>query len=122
MRLKSISKILLLSIGAMVFSILFSPLTGCKDPGPGKAVITVLDSLKQPISNAKVELTSKDNQPPGDVSDLQTTDVNGNTYHEFELEMILKVKVEKFGYTAPNENIHIIPDETAQLTVIMDKN
>lgn len=102
--------------------IIFSPLSGCKKTGPGKAVITVLDSLKQPISNAKVELTSKDNQPPGDVSDIQTTDVNGKTYHEFELEMILKVKVEKFGYTAPNENIHIIPDETAQLTIIMDKD
>lgn len=113
---------MLLFLGALLYLIIFSPITGCKKTGPGKAVVTVLDSLKQPISGAKVELTSKDNQPPGDVSDIQTTDINGNTYHEFELEMILKVKVEKFGYTAPNENIHIIPDETAQLTVIMDKD
>jgi hypothetical protein len=122
MRLKSISKILLLSIGALLFSIIFSPLSGCKDTGPGKAVVTILDSLKQPIAGAKVELTSKDNQPPGAVSDIQTSDINGKTYHEFELEMILKVKVEKFGYSAPNENIHIIPEETAQLTIIMDKD
>ena len=88
MRSNSLPKIMLLCIGAVLSIIIFSPLSGCKKPGPGKAVITVLDSLKQPISNAKVELTSKDNQPPGDVSDIQTTDVNGKTYHEFELEMI----------------------------------
>jgi hypothetical protein len=122
MRPKSPSKIALLSLGALLFSIIFFSNSGCKDPGPGKAIVTVVDSLNQPINGAKVELTSQENQPPGDVSDLQTTDVNGKTYHEFELEMILKVKVEKLGYTAPKENIHIIPDETTELKVIMDKN
>jgi hypothetical protein len=64
-----------------------------------------------------VNLNSDNNPEPGIVKDKKTTDNNGKTYHEFPLECILQVEVTKGTAFAPKSNIHIIPGETAQLTV-----
>jgi hypothetical protein len=97
------------------FSILIN--TSCNKEKPGKAVITVVDSLNLPVYNAIVNLNSNNNPEPGIVKDKKTTDNNGKTYHEFPLECILQVEVTKGLIEAPKSNIHIIPGETAELTV-----
>ena len=97
-----------------LFSLLITP--SCKKPKPGKAVITVLDSLNQPVYGAVVNLNSDNNPEPGIVRDKKTTDNNGKTYHEFPLECILQVEVTKGTFVAPKSNIHVIPEETANLT------
>jgi hypothetical protein len=91
--------------------------TSCKKDKPGKAVITVLDSLNLPVYGAVVNLNSDNNPEPGIVKDKKTSDNNGKTYHEFPLECILQVEVSKGTLEAPKSNIHIIPGETAELTV-----
>jgi hypothetical protein len=107
--------ILLIVFVLGIFSILVT--TSCKKDKPGKAVVTVLDSLNQPVYGAVVNLNSDNNPEPGIVKDKKTTDNNGKTYHEFPLECILQVEVSKGTAEAPKSNIHIIPGETAQLTV-----
>jgi hypothetical protein len=91
--------------------------TSCKKEKPGKAVITVLDSLNLPVYGATVNLNSDNNPEPGIVKDKKVSDNNGKTYHEFPLEVILQVEVTKGSLVAPKSNIHIIPGETANLTV-----
>lgn len=97
------------------FSLTFFP--ACKKDKPGKAIIQVVDSLNLPIYGATVNLNSDNNPKPGIVKDKKTTDNNGKTYHEFPLEVILQVEVTKGTRTAPKNNIHIIPGETANLIV-----
>jgi hypothetical protein len=112
MKYKSIF-LILLSLG--LCSIIFS--TSCKKDKPGKAVITVLDTLNRPVYGATVNLNSDNNPEPGIVKDKKLSDNNGKTYHEFPLEVILQVEVSKGLWVAPKSNIHIIPGETAELTV-----
>lgn len=98
-----------------LFTLLLAP--SCKKDKPGKAVITVLDSLNQPVYGATVNLNSDNNPEPGIVKDKKVSDNNGKTYHEFPLECILQVEVTKSTLAAPKSNIHVIPGETAELTV-----
>lgn len=107
--------ILLVAFLLGIFTLLAS--TSCKKEKPGKAVITVLDTLNQPLYGAIVNLNSDNNPEPGIVKDKKTTDNNGKTYHEFPLECILQVEVTKGLMVAPKSNIHIIPGETSYLTV-----
>ncbi len=107
--------ILLIAFVIGIFSILVS--SSCKKEKPGKAVITVLDSLNQPVYGATVNLNSDNNPEPGIVKDKKVSDNNGKTYHEFPLECILQVIVTKGVAEAPKSNIHIIPGETAELTI-----
>jgi hypothetical protein len=107
--------ILLIAFVIGIFSVLVS--TSCKKEKPGKAVITVLDSLNQPVYGATVNLNSDNNPEPGIVKDKKVSDNNGKTYHEFPLECILQVEVSKGVLVAPKSNIHIIPGETAELTI-----
>lgn len=106
------------SLILLTFGILTLVLTqSCRKDKPGKAVITVLDSLNLPVFGAVVDLNSNNNPEPGIVKDKKTSDNNGKTYHEFPLECILQVEVTKGALVAPKSNIHIIPGETAELTV-----
>ena len=98
-----------------LYTLIFS--TSCKKEKPGKAVITVLDTLNRPVYGATVNLNSDNNPEPGIVKDKKLSDNNGKTYHEFPLEVILQVEVTKGTWVAPKSNIHIIPGETAELTV-----
>jgi hypothetical protein len=91
--------------------------SSCNKEKPGKATITVLDSLNLPVYGATVNLNSDNNPEPGIVKDKKVSDNNGKTYHEFPLECILQVEVTKGALVAPKSNIHIIPGETAELTV-----
>jgi hypothetical protein len=112
MKLKT-SIVFALILGLSVFILVPS----CKKEEPGKAVITVVDSLNVPIFGAIVNLNSDNNPKPGIVKDKKTTDNNGRTYHEFPLEVILQVEVTKGAMVFPKSNIHVIPGETAELTV-----
>jgi len=98
-----------------IFTLLFIP--SCKKEKPGKATITVVDSLNLPVYGATVNLNSDNNPEPGIVKDKKVSDNNGKTYHEFPLECILQVEVTKGVLEAPKSNIHIIPGETAELTI-----
>ncbi len=110
------NKSFLLILGILsIFGIIIS--SSCKKTKPGKAIITVTDSLNQPVYGATVNLNSDNNPKPGVVKDKKLTDNNGKTYHEFPLEVILQVEASKGARTAPKSNIHIIPGETATLTV-----
>jgi len=104
---------LVLTIG--VYSLFVT--TSCKKDKPGKAVITVVDSLNLPVYGATVNLNSNNNPEPGIVKDKKVSDNNGKTYHEFPLEVILQVEVTKGTFVASKSNIHVIPGETANLTV-----
>jgi hypothetical protein len=105
--------VILLSVILVMVAIFFAP--SCKKEEPGKAIITVVDSLNLPVFGAVVNLNSDNNPKPGIVKDKKTTDNNGRTYHEFPLEVILQVT--KDAMIFPKSNIHIIPGETAELTV-----
>lgn len=96
--------------------------TGCKETGLAKAEVTVVDSSGLPLDGVTVYLNSNNNNPPGEIEDKQKTDVNGKTYHEFELEAILQIELEKTGYSAPKENVHVIPGETATKRITMFKD
>jgi len=102
----------------LILGVLTIPfISSCKKDKPGKAVITVLDSLNLPVYGAVVNLNSDNNPEPGIVKDKKTSDNNGKTYHEFPLECILQVEVTKGTLEAPKGNIHIVPGETAELTI-----
>ena len=107
--------VLYITLSLSVFTLFMG--TSCKKEKPGKAVITVLDSLNQPVYGATVNLNSDNNPEPGIVKDKKLSDNNGKTYHEFPLDCILQVEVSKGTLEAPKSNIHIIPGETAELTV-----
>ncbi len=107
--------VIFFSVILMFVAIFFAP--SCKKEEPGKAIITVVDSLNIPVFGAVVNLNSDNNPKPGIVKDKKTTDNNGRTYHEFPLEVILQVEVTKDAMIFPKSNIHIIPGETAELTV-----
>ncbi|MCC6253270.1 MAG: hypothetical protein IT238_12495 [Bacteroidia bacterium] len=107
---------ILFSIIIACFSVLFIT-SSCKKKPVGKAIITVIDSLNQPVYGAIVNLNSNNNPKPGVVKDKKTSDNNGKTYHEFPLEVILQIEVTKGSKVAPKSNIHIIPGETATQTV-----
>ena len=107
--------IILLSAVLVIATLFFAP--SCKKDEPGKAIITVVDSLNIPVFGAVVNLNSDNNPKPGIVKDKKTTDNNGRTYHEFPLEVILQVEVTKDAMVFPKSNIHIIPGETAEITV-----
>jgi hypothetical protein len=111
----NVKSILFLALTIGVFSVIST--TSCKKEKPGKAVISVIDSLNQPVYGATVNLNSDNNPEPGIVKDKKVSDNNGKTYHEFPLECILQVEVTKGTKVAPKSNIHIIPDETALLTI-----
>lgn len=75
-------------------------LSSCKKPSPPKAVITVLDYDKTPVSDAEVTIYS--NQQNGyidtETKQMDTTDVtddNGQVTFEFKNEAILQVKAVK---------------------------
>lgn len=107
--------IISLALTICAFTVLFT--ASCKKDKPGKAVVTVLDSLNLPVYGATVNLNSDNNPEPGIIKDKKVSDNNGKTYHEFELECILQVEVTKGLLVAPKSNIHIIPGETAEITV-----
>ncbi len=92
---------------------------GCKEEKPAKAVITVVDTLNNPIQGCTVDVNSDNNPRPGDVKATEITDVSGNAYFEFELEAILQIEVTKGTWEADKENIHVIPGETAEKTITL---
>jgi hypothetical protein len=95
-----------------------SVLVSCKRPGEGRAIVTVVDTLNMPVAGATVELTSRNNpNKPGDVNFSQATDLDGKAYFSNKLEVILQVEAKKGTLKSTKENIHIIPDEVAVLTV-----
>jgi hypothetical protein len=50
---------------------------GCKEEKPAKAVITVVDTLNNPIQGCTVDVNSDNNPRPGDVKATEITDVSG---------------------------------------------
>ncbi len=103
----------------VIFLFTASTLSSCKKEEPAKAVITVVDTLNNPIQGCTVELNSENNPRPGDVKASEITDISGNAYFEFELEAILQVEVSKGAFEADKENIHVIPGETAEKTITL---
>jgi hypothetical protein len=103
----------------VIFLLAASALSSCKKEEPAKAVITVVDTLNNPIQGCTVELNSENNPRPGDVKASEITDISGNAYFEFELEAILQVEVSKGAFEADKENIHVIPGETAEKTITL---
>jgi hypothetical protein len=103
----------------VIFLLAASALSSCKKEEPAKAVITVVDTLNNPIQGCTVELNSENNPRPGDVKSSEITDFSGNAYFEFELEAILQVEVSRGAFEADKENIHVIPGETAEKTITL---
>lgn len=103
----------------VIFLFTASTLSSCKEEEPAKAVITVVDTLNNPIQGCTVELNSENNPRPGDVKSSEITDISGNAYFEFELEAILQVEVSRGAFEADKENIHVIPGETAEKTITL---
>lgn len=104
---------------ALIFILCGILTIGCKKEEPGKAVITVVDTLNNPIQGCTVVLNSDNNPKPGDVKASEISDISGKAYFEFDLEAILQVEVSKGAFTADKENIHVIPGETAEKTITL---
>ena len=77
-----------------VLSLSFS----CKSEGPARAEITVVNATGNPVEGVTVILHQDTLKSPvtgaqSNISDVQTTDADGKTSHEFSLESILNVDV-----------------------------
>ncbi len=87
--MKSSLFLIIFSIGTLLF-------VSCNKEDP-KAIITVVDDKNRPVPNAEVKIYSK----PTDLilEDVQFTNNEGKSYHEFIFEGTLDVKVTVTNYS-----------------------
>ena len=91
--MKKILFLILFSVSSLFF-------VSCSKEDP-RAIITVIDDNNRPVPNAEVKLFSK----PTDLilEDIQFTDNEGKSYHEFVFEGTLDVKVKVSNYSIYND-------------------
>jgi hypothetical protein len=99
--------------------------TSCKKTGPAEAVITVLDSINQPVQNARVILRQDSVTNPttgiqADVYQEQYTGTTGETFFSFDNEAVLNIEVTKDTLFENDEYIRLEQNETVRKTVILD--
>lgn len=95
----------------------------CKSEGPARAEITVVNATGNPVEGATVILHQDTLKSPvtgaqSNISDVQTTDADGKTSHEFPLESILNVDVSK-GKLKISDYIRLEKSNTVSKTVIL---
>lgn len=109
-------------IGTLLFAAAFMH-SSCEETSPAKAIITVVDSLQFPVAGAIVELKQDSvvNQSTGvqaNVSDIQISDPSGQTFHQFQWEAVLNVKVTK-GNLSTIDFIRLEQSKTVRKTVVL---
>lgn len=97
----------------------------CKKTGPAEAIVTILDSLGQPVAGAKVILRqdSVQNTTTGvraDVYQEHVTSSNGEAVFSFELEAVLNIEVIKDSIHKADEYIRLEQSKTVRKTVVID--
>ena len=102
-------------------SFAFLTFFSCKKSGPTIAVITVVDSLGRPVSNASVRLwqDTSHSQQTGVQSNInvsKTSDGSGKAQFEFELEAYLNIEAIK-GSDSAKGFIRLVEHETESKTV-----
>ena len=102
-------------------SFAFLTFFSCKKSGPTVAIITVVDSLGRPVSNANVRLwqdTSYSQQTgvKSDINVSKMSDGSGKAQFEFELEAYLNIEAIKGGDSAKGF-IRLVEHETEEKTV-----
>ena len=95
----------------------------CKSEGPARAEITVVNATGNPVEGVTVILHQDTLKSPvtgaqSNISDVQTTDADGKTSHEFSLESILNVDVSK-GKLKISDYIRLEKSNTVSKTVIL---
>jgi hypothetical protein len=108
--------ILLIAITAVTAS-------SCKKTKPCKAIITVVDSLGDPVAGAKVILRQDSvvNAQTGVRADLyqeQFSAGTGEAFFEFEWEAVLNVEISKDALTA-KDYIRLEQSEEIRKTVVL---
>ena len=98
--------------------------SSCKKTKPCKAVITVVDSLGEPIAGAKVVLRQDSvvNAQTGVRADLfqeQISAGTGEAFFEFEWEAVLNVEISKDVLTA-KDYIRLEQSEEVRKTVVLN--
>jgi len=88
-----------MTIGAMIL------IGGCRRPVPPKAIVTIVDTDKQPVENAMVIVKANNSDSAHtmvyfkdetkSVADTQYTKSDGTLEYEFKYESILKVEATK---------------------------
>lgn len=106
-------------------ALLFSSQWSCKKTGPADAVITIQDSLGQPVAGAKVVLRQDSVVSPttgvrADVYSEQITGSGGEAFFSFELEAVLNIEVSKDSVTENNEYIRLEQNKTVRKIVVLD--
>lgn len=91
--------VLALISGAMIL------MNGCRQPVPPKAIVTIVDTDKQPVENAMVIVKANNSDSAHtmvyfkdetkSVADTQYTKADGTLEYEFKYESILKVEATK---------------------------
>lgn len=109
-------------LGTFLFAVTFIH-SSCEETSSAKAVITVLDSLNNPVVGAIVELSQDSviNQSTGvqaNIYDLQITDAAGITTHEFQWEAVLNIDVTK-GNLKTKDFIRLEQSNTIRKTIIL---
>lgn len=97
----------------------------CKKSGPADAVVTVQDSLGNPVAGAKVVLRQDSVVNPNtniraDVYQEKVTSSSGQAFFSFELEAVLNIEVSKDSITENDEYIRLEQNETVSKVVILD--
>ena len=97
----------------------------CKKTGPAEAVITVRDTLGNPVAGAKVILRQDSVINPttgvrADIYQEHFTGSSGEAAFSFELEAVLNIEVIKDSIRKADEYIRLEQDETVRKTVVLD--
>jgi hypothetical protein len=97
--------------------------TSCKKTEPCKAVITVQDSLGNPVAGARVILRQDSVINPttgvrADVFQEEYSVSSGEAFFEFDLEAVLNVEVD-YDVQSARDYIRLEQSETVRKTVIV---
>lgn len=97
--------------------------SSCKKDGPARAEITVVNASGVPIAGATVLVHQDTIKSPvtgaqAVISDVQTTDSDGKSLHEFPLEAILNIDVSS-GKLKASDYIRLEKSKTVIKTVVL---
>jgi len=109
-----------------LFFVIIGTLNGvssCKKDGPARAEITVVNANGVPVAGATVLVHQDTIKSPvtgsqAIISDIQTTDSDGKSLHEFPLEAILNIDVSS-GKLKASDYIRLEKSKTVIKTVIL---
>ncbi|MFI5218114.1 MAG: hypothetical protein ACHQNT_01410 [Bacteroidia bacterium] len=108
---------------AFILSTVVSAFYSCRKTGPADAIVTVVDSVSNPVSGALVILKqdsviSPNTGAQADVYQSQVTDGSGQASFSFKLEAVLFVEVSK-GSLEVKDYIRLEQSKQVEKTIVL---